>query len=59
MSTFDAPAISVGTKTNEQNMQTVKAYLVNLSSELNYQFGVLNSEIEALKKEISSMKGDE
>lgn len=49
MLNIDYPAISVEEKTNEQNMQTTKAYLINLVENLQYQIANLESRIERLE----------
>lgn len=57
MATFDAPNISVEKKTNEQNMQAVKAYLTDLADLLNYTVNQQQKEIETLRSEIKALKG--
>lgn len=57
MATFDAPNISVEKKTNEQNMQAVKAYLTDLADQLNYTVNQQQKEIETLRSEIKALKG--
>lgn len=57
MATFDAPNISVEKKTNEQNMQAVKAYLTDLADLLNYTVNQQQKEIETLRSEIEALKG--
>lgn len=56
MATFDTPNISVEKKTNEQNMQAVKAYLTDLAENLNYVINQQNAEMEALRAEIAEIK---
>lgn len=56
MATFDAPNISVEKKTNEQNMQAVKAYLTDLADQLNYTVNQQQKEIETLRSEIKALK---
>ena len=57
MATFDAPNISVEKKTNEQNMQAVKAYLTDLADQLNYMVNQQQKEIETLRSKIEALKG--
>lgn len=57
MATFDAPNISVEKKTNEQNMQAVKAYLTDLADQLNYMVNQQQKEIENLRSEIEALEG--
>lgn len=56
MATFDTPNISVEKKTNEQNMQAVKAYLTDLAENLNYVINQQNAKMEALRAEIAEIK---
>lgn len=56
MATFDTPNISVEKKTNEQNMQAVKAYLTDLAENLNHVINQQNAEMEALRAEIAEIK---
>lgn len=55
-SKFDYPSINVGGKSNEQNMQAVKAYLNNLSDQLNFYINTLEDEITELKETIENMQ---
>lgn len=55
-SKFDYPSINVGGKSNEQNMQAVKAYLNNLSDQLNFYVNTLEEEIAELREMIESMQ---
>ena len=50
---FDGPAISVESKTNEQNIQILKGYLNDMADKLNYlqaQVGDLAAQVKALKE---------
>jgi len=44
--------------TPEQNIQSIKSHLYQVSDEYNYQIKSLQAEIEALKVQISNLKGD-
>lgn len=58
MEIFDSPNVSVNSKTPEENLQALKSYLTNMSDALNYQFGIVNKEINALQEQINELKGD-
>lgn len=48
-SKFDYPNINVGGKSNEQNMQSVKAYLTSLSDQLNFYLNNLETRVEVIE----------
>ncbi len=50
--TFDSPNISVGSKTNEQNIQITKSYLSTLADNLNY----LVARVEALETQVATLQ---
>lgn len=47
--TVDYPTINVEEKTNEQNMQITKSYLINLVDQLNYQITMLEGRLAQLE----------
>lgn len=49
METFDTPSINVEKKSNEENMQAVKAYLSELAEKLNYMSNNLQEQIDSIK----------
>lgn len=53
---FDGPAISVESKTNEQNLQILKGYLNDMADQMNYQISNLQSQINALQAQVDSIK---
>lgn len=53
-SKFDYPNINIGGKSNEQNMQAVKAYLNNLSDQLNFYLNDMETQILELKEMIEN-----
>lgn len=59
MSTFDAPNIDVMEKSNEENIQSTKSYLVNMADNLNYKFDNLESRVAYLESLLSSQEGSE
>lgn len=50
--TFDSPNISVGSKTNEQNMQVTKSYLSSMADNLNY----LVARVESLESTVATLQ---
>jgi chaperonin cofactor prefoldin len=58
MEIFNAPNVSVATKTTEQNIQSMKSYLTEMADSLNYHIGFLENKIEAMQKEIDELKGE-
>ncbi len=50
--TFDSPNISVGSKSNEQNLQVTKSYLSAMADNLNY----LVARVEALETELAALQ---
>lgn len=50
------PSISVDQKTNEQNIQTIKGYLNNMSQELEYVINNMESRLNALETENNELK---
>lgn len=62
MAKFDYPSgINLQEKTNEQNMQYTKSYLINMIDSLTYQMNQMESElraeIAALQSAINEMGG--
>lgn len=49
MLNMDYPSISVEEKSNEQNMQATKSYLINLVENLQYALANLESRVEQLE----------
>lgn len=47
----DYPQINIEEKSNEQNMQATKSYLISLVDQLNYEISQLSSRVAALEKE--------
>lgn len=58
MEIFNAPNVSVSGKTNEENLQAIKAWANSVSDTLNFYLTSLQSQIDELKKEISQLKGE-
>ncbi len=56
---LDYPSIDVEKKTNEQNLQATKAYLIDMAEQLNYQIGLLKDTCNELSERISTLEGDE
>lgn len=50
--TFDYPNINVEKRSNEENMQSTKAYLSELADQLNYALNNLESRIEKLEENV-------
>ena len=55
MAGFDYPPISEG-KTNEQNIMSVKAYLIELCDQLNYQLDMIQEKLRVLETKIEEME---
>lgn len=58
MINVDTPSINVADKSNEENIQSIKAWAAELIGQLNYQISQLEGAITALQAEIETMKGD-
>lgn len=58
MEIFNAPNVSVSGKTNEENLQAIKAWANSVSDTLNFYLTSLQSQIDEMKKEISQLKGE-
>lgn len=56
---FDSPNIDVNKKTNEQNMQATKAYLIDMAEQLNYQIALMKDSISDISSRLSELEGDE
>jgi len=52
MSTFDTPNISVGMKSNEENIQITKSYLNDLAYMLNLKIDSIEERLSALESAI-------
>lgn len=51
MAQLDSPNINAGDRSNEQNIQSVIAYLTNMADELNYLFDNVENRLQALEQE--------
>ena len=58
MTQLGYPNISVGKKTNEENMQSVKGYLSEMAEQLNYQISYLESKVEQLEAIVRKLEED-
>jgi len=58
MEIFNAPSVSISGKSNEENVQALKAWANNVSDTLNFYLSSLQSQIDEMKKEISQLKGE-
>ena len=57
MSMFDDPCISVSRKSNEQNMESCKAWMQQVAYQLNYIIPVMQTQISDLEKRVSELEG--
>ena len=56
MEIFNSPNISLATKTTEQNIQSIKSYLIEMSDSLNYHLNNMEARMEQMQKEIDDLK---
>lgn len=58
MANFDYPSISVGNKSNEENMQSTRAWAHDVVDMLNIYIDKLEARIASLEEEVNELKGD-
>ena len=58
MEIFNVPNISVGNKSNEENIQAIKGWINSSSETLNVYLTSMQNKIEALESEINKLKGE-
>lgn len=56
---LDYPSIDTSNKSNEQNLQSTKAYLIALADTYNYQINALKDAINNLESRVASLEGRE
>ena len=58
MEIVNTPSVSVSEKSNEQNIQALKSWANNITETFNFYITSMQSEIDELKKEIHTLKGE-
>lgn len=56
MQNFDYPSINVSKKTNEENMQSAKNWMIQMSDQMNFYITRLEARIEVLEAKIADME---
>lgn len=56
MQNFDYPSINVSKKTNEENMQSAKNWMIQMSDQMNFYITRLETRIEVLEAKIANME---
>lgn len=56
MQNFDYPSINVSKKTNEENMQSAKNWMIQMSDQMNFYITRLETRIEVLEAKIADME---
>lgn len=55
MPDFSYPSINVGKKSNEENMQAAKAWMMQMSDDMKYYVSRLEQRIEVLEEKVAKM----
>lgn len=58
MEIFNAPSVSITGKSNEENLQVLKAWCNNITETLNFMLTSMQNRIDELEKEIQQLKGE-
>lgn len=55
---FGYPNINISQYSNEQNLKNAKTFMCNMSESVSQYIELLENEIETLRQEINSLKGE-
>lgn len=58
MEIFNAPSVSITGKSNEENLQVLKAWCNNVTETLNFTLTSMQNQLDELQKEMSKLKGE-
>lgn len=58
MANFDYPKVSLSGKTNEENIQAVKAWAIDMADMMNAYINNLEERVTTLESMMNELKGD-